>query len=306
MSVAGAPAEAGAPIATLASPDAGHARRSLPRTVLGTIEGRVGVPLCALMLLLILFGDRFAPYDPSKIGTGIPASTPSSHHLLGTDELGRDVFSRLLSGGRSVLLVPLAAVSLAFLIGGAIGMFAAYRRGVADQLISRTFDLLLAMPPLLVVLVLIVGLGTSKLTLVLTVGLVFVPWVGRLMRGSAQAVVTSEYVQAAVARGESTAWILRKEILPNIAAPLIGAFSLYLTSGIVFVATLSFFGLGDQPPSSNWGLMVAESRGFIDTNPWGTLAPAIAIALLSVSFTLVADAVTRHVVRDTAGGRPTL
>jgi peptide/nickel transport system permease protein len=305
VSVTSTPADADAPIAALATTEA-TPRRSLLRSIFATVEGRVGLPLCVAMLLLILLGSHLAPYSPTEIGTGIPASAPSGDHLLGTDELGRDVLSRLLSGGTSVLLVPLASVVLAFLVGGAIGMFAAYRRGGADQVISRTFDLLLAMPPLLVVLVLIVGLGTSQLVLVLTVGLVFIPWVGRLMRGSAQAVVTSEYVQAAVARGERTTWILRKEILPNIAAPLIGAFSLYLTSAIVFVATLSFLGLGEQPPSSSWGLMVAQSRGFIDSNPWGTLAPALAIALLSVSFTLVADAVTRHVVRDADEERPTL
>jgi peptide/nickel transport system permease protein len=103
-----------------------------------------------------------------------------------------------------------------------------------------------------------------------------------------------------VARGESTRWILRREVLPNIAAPMIGAFSLYLTSGIVFVSTLSFLGLGDQPPSSSWGLMVAESRGFVLVNPLATLAPAVGIAAVSVSFMLIADAIARHVIRDTA------
>jgi peptide/nickel transport system permease protein len=190
------------------------------------------------------------------------------------------------------------------LLGGALGLLAAYRGGVTDQVVSRLFDLLLTIPPLLTVLVLLASLGRSPLIIILVVGLVFIPWVGRVARGAAQPVVTNDYVHAAVARGESTWWILRREVLPNIAAPLIGAFSLYLTSGIVFVSTLSFLGLGDQPPSSSWGLMVAESRGLILTNPAAALAPALGIAVVSVSFMLIADAVTRHVLRDTGQGRP--
>ncbi len=279
-------------------------RRRLWRTILGTVEGRIGVSLGAVMIVVITAGRFAAPYPPDKIGVAIPGSAPSAAHLLGGDGLGRDVLSRLLTGGTSVLLVPLIAVSVAFLSGGALGLLAAYRGGITDQVVSRIFDILLTIPPLLTVLVLLAGLGRSPLVTILVVGLVFIPWVGRVARGAAQAVVTNDYVPAAVARGESTRWILRREVLPNVAAPLISAFSLYLTSGIVFVSTLSFLGLGEQPPSSSWGLMVAESRGFILANPVATLAPALGIAAVSVSFMLIADAMTRHVVRDTGPARP--
>jgi peptide/nickel transport system permease protein len=275
-------------------------RPRLWRPILGTLEGRIGLALGAVMVILIAVGRFAAPYPPDKIGVAVPGSAPSWEHLLGADGLGRDVLSRFLAGGTSVLVTPLGAVSVSFLFGGALGLLAAYRGGVTDQVISRVFDLLLTVPPLLTVLVLLASLGRSPLVIVLVVGLVFIPWVGRLARGAAQAVVTSDYVPAAVARGESTRWILRREVLPNIAAPMIGAFSLYLTSGIVFVSTLSFLGLGDQPPSSSWGLMVAESRGFILVNPLATLAPAVGIAAVSVSFMLIADATVRHVIRDTA------
>lgn len=281
-------------------------RSPLWRTILGTLEGRVGVPLGGLMVVVIALGRFAAPYPADKIGVGLPAASPSSAHLLGTDALGRDVLSRLLTGGTSVLLTPLAAVTLSFLLGGTLGLLAAYRSGAVDQVISRAFDLVLTVPPLLTVLVLVVGVGSAPPVLILAVGLVLAPWVGRVMRGSAQAVVTCEYVHAAVARGERTLWILRREILPNVAAPLISAFSLYLTSAIVFVSTLSFLGLGDQPPSSSWGLMVADSGGFITTNPWATLAPALGIAAVSVSFMLIADAITRHVVRHTGYDHPIL
>jgi peptide/nickel transport system permease protein len=270
---------------------------ALWRTVLGTLEGRVGVLVGGLMVIVIGLGRLLAPYPADKIGVGIPGSPPSGEHLLGTDALGRDVLSRFLTGGTLVLVTPLAAVALAFLIGGMLGLLAAYRGGLTDLVIARTFDLLLTVPPLLTVLVLIVSIGTSVPVLILAVGLVLVPWVGRVARGAAQAVVTNDYVHAAVARGERTRWILRREVLPNVAAPLISTFGLYLTSAIVLVSTLSFLGLGDQPPSSSWGLMAAESRGFIATNPWATLAPALGIAALSVSIMLIADAITRHVVR---------
>ncbi|MGH3765577.1 MAG: ABC transporter permease [Pseudonocardiaceae bacterium] len=284
MSVAIAPAR-------LISPSDGR-RPRMWRTILSTPEGRIGVPLGAVMILVIAVGRFAAPYAPDKIGVAIPGSAPSREHLLGADGLGRDVLSRFLTGGTSVLVTPLGAVSVSFLIGGALGLLAAYQGGGTDQVISRVFDLLLTIPPLLTVLVLLASLRRSPLVIVLVVGLVFIPWVGRVARGAAQPVVTNDYVHAAVARGESTWWILRREVLPNIAAPMIGVFSLYLTSGIVFVSTLSFLGLGDQPPSSSWGLMVAESRGFIVTNPVATLAPALGIAAVSVSFMLISDAVT--------------
>lgn len=263
------------------SSDDGYRRPQVWRTILGTREGRIGVPLGAVMMILIAGGRFVAPYPPDKIGVAIPGSAPSGKHLLGADGLGRDVLSRFLTGGTSVLVTPLGAVSMSFLLGGALGLLAAYQGGATDQILSRVFDLLLTIPPLLTVLVLLASLGRSPLVIILVVGLVFIPWVGRLARGAAQAVVSHDYVNAAVARGESTGWILRREVLPNIAAPMIGAFSLYITSGIVFVSTLSFLGLGDQPPSSSWGLMVAESRGFIVTNPAATLAPVLGIAAVS-------------------------
>lgn len=291
---------------TLSPTEEDAPRARVWRTVLRTLEGRIGVGLSTVMVLLVVVGPFAAPYAPDRIGVAISGSPPSGAHLLGADALGRDVLSRFLTGGTSVLLTPLGAVTVSFLLGGALGLLAAYRGGVVDQVVSRLFDLLLTIPPLLTVLVLIVSLGRSPLVIILIVGLVFVPWVGRVTRGAAQDVVTDDYVHAALARGESTLWILRREILPNIAAPLISAFTLYLTSGIVFVSTLSFLGLGDQPPSSSWGLMVAESRGLIMTNPAATLVPAVGIAAVSVSFMLIADVATRHVVRDDLQGGPIL
>jgi peptide/nickel transport system permease protein len=276
------------------------------RTLVGTAEGRIGLTIGVLMLALIAFGRFFTPYPPTELGVGPRTAGPSSAHPFGTDNLGRDVLSRFLAGGDAILLVPLAAVVLAFVVGGGLGMLGGYRRGGTDLAIARTFDLLLTLPPLLLVLVIISGAGSSKAVLVLTVALVFVPRVGRILRGATQAVVTNDYVAAAQARGERTAAILVREVLPNIAAPAIADFALRLTYAIIFVATLNFLGLGAQPPKPDWGLMVAESRTFIAVQPWATLVPAFGIAALSIATNLVADALTRHVTRDTAQGSMTL
>jgi len=272
------------------------------RTIIGNVEGQIGLVLGAIMLGIILFGRFFTPYSPTELGVGPQTVGPSTEHLLGTDNLGRDVFSRFLTGGDTILVVPLVAVTLAFLFGGSLGMLGAYARGRIDAVISRTFDLLLTLPPLLLVLVIIAGLGTSTIVLVVTVALVFVPRVGRVLRGATQAIVTNDYVAAAQARGERTASILGREVLPNIAAPAIADFALRITYAIIFVATLNFLGLGAQPPDPDWGLMVADSRNFLSVQPWATLAPAAGIAALSISFNLIADALTRHLTRETSKG----
>ncbi|MDQ4082514.1 MAG: ABC transporter permease [Actinomycetota bacterium] len=272
------------------------------RTIVGSLEGRIGLALGVVMLALIAFGRFFAPYEPTEQLVGPQTTGPSGDHLLGTDNLGRDVFSRFLAGGDTIVLVPLAAVALAFVAGGGLGMLGAYARGRIDTLITRGFDLLLTLPPLLLVLVIIAGVGTSNLVLIVTVALVFLPRVGRVLRGATQAVVTNDYVAAAQARGERTWAILVREVLPNIAAPAIADFALRITYGVIFVATLNFLGLGAQPPEPDWGLMVAESRNFLSVAPWATLAPALGIAALSISFNLIADALTRHLTREAARG----
>jgi len=253
------------------------------RTILGTSEGRIGLAVGLVMLGVTAFGRFLAPYSPTELGVGVATQGPSADHYFGTDHLGRDVFSRFLAGGDTIVLIPLAAVSLAFIIGGGLGMLGGYLRGLPDALITRTFDLLLTLPPLLLVLVLIAGLGTSSVVLVLTVALVFIPRMGRVIRGR-------------------TGAILVREVLPNIAAPAIADFALRITYGVIFVATLNFLGLGAQPPAPDWGLMVADSRAYLAAQPWAALAPAFGIAALSVAFNLIADALTRHLTRESARG----
>jgi peptide/nickel transport system permease protein len=277
------------------------ARASAWRVLVSTIEGRIGLLVGATVVFVIVFGRFLAPYPPTKLAVGPPASGPSWDNLLGTDGLGRDVLSRFLTGGDTVLVIPLIAVVLAYLVGGSLGMFAAYSRGVADVLIARTFDLLLTLPPLLIVLVIIAGLGSSNVILVVTVALVFVPRVGRVIRGATQGVIANDYVAAAQARGERTPAIIGREVLPNIAGPAIADFALRLTFAIMFISTLNFLGIGADPPSPAWGLTVAESRSILSIAPLATLAPAAGIAALAISSNLIADALTRHLTRESEG-----
>lgn len=282
------------PVTTSPGPRAG--RQGVLRSVVRSAEGVTGLLVAAVVLLVIVAGPHLAPYPPDEIGVGDPVTGPSSEHLLGTDGLGRDVLSRFLHGGSDILFIPLVAVALAALVGGTLGLVAGFSRGRVDQLISAAFDLALSFPPLLLVMVVIARAGRSSLVVAVVVAFTFAPRIGRVVRGAAQVAASEDYTAAAVARGERRSAILVREILPNIVGPTIADVALRMTYAIIFVATLSFLGLGAQPPSSNWGLMVSEARDLMTTSPQIMLAPAVGIVLLSVAFNLIGDALTRHYV----------
>jgi peptide/nickel transport system permease protein len=263
-------------------------------TVTRPLEGKVGLVIVGIFLTVVIFGPTLAPFDPTQAGVSIPDAAPSGAHWLGTDNLGRDILSRILAGGRSVVVVPLVATLVAFMLGGFSGMLAAYRGGRLDRAVSGVVNVFLAVPPLLTVLVIITTAGGKPPVVVLSVGIVYAPYVARILRGATQGVVTREYVEAAQARGESTSWIVLREILPNIAPTAFVEFALRFTYIMIFVATLNFLGLGSQPPSPNWGLMVAESLDTVTVAPLATLAPALAVGLLAVGVSLIADAVTQR------------
>jgi len=254
--------------------------------------GMVGLAGSLLLLALIVIGPFFAPHDPAAI-VSVPLQRPNGPYLLGTDGLGRDVLSRVLWGGRSIVGLAVLATALAYVVGASIGLLAGYTRSLVDPLLMRAMDVLLAVPPLLFLLVLATGAGRSLPVLVLGVATVHVPSIARIVRAATQEVSTRGYVEAAVARGERVPAVLRREILPNVLGTVLADAGIRLTASILLLASVNFLGLGLQPPRADWALMISENRGGFSLQPWTVAAPALLIAFLTISVNLVADAVAR-------------
>ena len=264
---------------------------------LRTVPGTVGAVIVLFVLGVALFGTYIAPHDPTA-PIGLNNAGPSSMAWLGTDELGRDVLSRILNGGRSVIGLAAAATVLAYLIGLTIGLIAGFSRSFVDPLLMRTMDVMLAFPPLLFVLILISGAGTGVAVLIIAVAAIQAPSVSRVVRTATQVVAVRGYVEAAVARGESTFAVIRREVVPNILAPVLVDFGLRFTYSILIIASVNFLGLGLQPPSSDWALLISENRQYISLNPWSVVAPAAMIALLTIGINLMGDAIARSLGRS--------
>jgi peptide/nickel transport system permease protein len=256
---------------------------------------RIGLAIVAVMVLIALFGPVVAPHGPTEF-VGIPNSGPSSHALFGTDVIGRDVFSRFLYGGRSVLGLAIAATVVGIVLGTIIGLAAAYLSGTVDEVLMRTADVFLAFPQIVFALLLVSAFGPKLYLLVLTVGITHAPRVARVMRGAALQVVERDFVKAAEAVGESRWRILFSELLPNVTSPLLVEIGLRLTYSIGLVAALSFLGFGLQPPNADWGLMVNENRLALSVQPWGVALPVLAIALLTIGTNLVTDGIARAAI----------
>ncbi|HWI74871.1 MAG TPA: ABC transporter permease [Baekduia sp.] len=257
-----------------------------------TRQGLVGSLLLAIVVLIALLGPLLAPHDPNA-PLGAPGAPPGSGAPLGLDYLGRDVLSRVLHGGVTVLGLGAAATVLSYLLGLTVGLTAGYSRSLIDPLLMRSMDLLLAFPALLVLLLLVAGLGTSVPVLLLGVLLVQLPGIARLVRTATLEVSTRGYVEAAIARGERAPSVLTREILRNIAPTVLADFGVRFGYSIIAIASMNFLSLGLQPPTSDWGLMISENRQFIGINAWAVLAPAILLAVLTISVNLVADAYSR-------------
>jgi peptide/nickel transport system permease protein len=227
-----------------------------------------------------------------------PLSPPSSHYLLGTDFLGRDVFSRLLYGGRSVITLAALATGLGYLIGMSVGLIAGFSRSRIDPVLMRSVDVMLAFPPLLFLLVLISGAGTGIEVLVIGVAAIQAPGISRIVRTATLEVSVRGYVEAAIARGERSYAVIVREVLPNIMAPVLVDSGLRFTYSILIIASVNFLGLGLQPPASDWALMISDNRQYIAIQAWAVLAPAAMIALLTIGINLTGDAIARSLGRS--------
>ena len=252
-----------------------------------------GFAIFGFFLLLALIGPLVAPYRYSEQSLQERLLPPSARHPLGTDQFGRDVFSRVIVGSRDVYVVAGSGTFLAILIGSTLGLVSGYFGRVVDEILMRLVDVLLAMPPLLLAMLILFSLGPSRLNVILIVGFLYVPMVSRVVRSVVLDLKTRQFVEAARLRGENSLYIMFREILPNVLPPLAVEASMRFSYAIFLVASLGFLGLGVQPPSPDWGLMVGEARNYFTQAQWPLLAPAGAIALLVVGIGFMSDGLRR-------------
>ena len=248
----------------------------------------LGLMLAALVLLGALLAPWLAPEDPLAMGPRRFAA-PSFSAWLGTDQFGRDLLSRLLYGARVSIAVSFAAVGMATLIGGTIGLCAGYFGGRVDLFLMRGVDVLMAFPTLLLALAVVATFGGSTRNLILAVTLAYIPIFSRVVRGSALSVKQSDFVEASRALGARDGRIMLRAVLPNVLAPIIVQATFNLSTAIMIEAALSFLGLGVQPPAPSWGSMLSEARNFMELDPWLALAPGGAITLAVLGFNLFGD-----------------
>lgn len=265
------------------------------------IPALIGLVLTTLFVLAAVFAPWIAPYSLSE-SVGDMWESSSSLHWLGTDNLGRDLFSRLLYGARTTMTIAALATALAFGLGSVLGILAAVLGGWADQLMSRCIDLLMSIPTLIFALVVLSVMPSTTLILVLVMGILDSTRVYRIARAVAVDINVQDFVEAARLRGEGSIWIIFREILPNALSPLVAELGLRFIFAVLFLSSLSFLGLGVQPPEADWGSMVRENRQGIVFGVPAALIPAGAIALLAISVNLVADWVLRRTT-DLKGGR---
>lgn len=248
-----------------------------------------GVAVLSVIVVVAVIGIWLTPYDPTAFAVRSRLLPPSTAHPFGTDEFGRDVLSRVLAGGHLSLAIGFGAMLISLLIGVPLGLLAAFHRGVTEAAIMRTVDLLISLPPVLLGLLILAVTPPSLGKTIIAVGLAYIPILARLSRAVGLGLLREDFVQAAFARGEGALVILWHEILPNAWPPIIVECGLRVTFAILLGSALSFLGLGPQPPSSEWGLMIAESREFLTQAPWVGLAPGLCLSVLLVSVNLVGE-----------------
>lgn len=258
------------------------AARRAPTLVLGTL-------MLLAWVVTALGAQWIAPYTAVQLNLQAVLAAPSAAHWFGTDQYGRDVLSRVLYGGFYALSIAPAATLLGLVLGGAIGLVTAYFGSWVDEVVMRLLDAVMAFPIVVLALLALTALGPSLINVIMVIGFVFAPLIARTVRAAALTEVRKEYVQAARLRGERVPYILLREILPNVKGPLVVEGTIRLGYAVFTSATLGFLGLGVQPPTPDWGLMVSDNRNLLTTAPWTVLFPALAIAFVVVGISLLAD-----------------
>lgn len=267
--------------------------RGWPRETLGQLTGHpvglVGAALVALLLFVAAAAPLIAPYDP--VAQPAPRLLrPGGQYLLGTDEFGRDILSRIIFGARVSLEVGVISVGIALVLGGTLGLVSGYYLGLVDALVQRLVDIFLAFPSIILIIFLASVLGPSLSTAMIAIGIAYAPGFARIARGPTLSVMQMQYVEAARAIGVRPRRVMLRYVLPNIAGPVIVQTTLAFSTAILAEASLSFLGLGTQPPAPSWGTMLGTGRQYMELAPWVAVFPGLAIALAVLGFNLLGDA----------------
>ena len=276
--------------------------------ILRTNTGRVGVVVVLVHLILAIVGPYITPYPPLEYHLPDRFSEPNSQYWLGTDDVGRDVLSRVLAGARSIVWISTVGTIFGVTLGTIVGVTSGYLGGRADQIIMRVVDWFLAIPSLLLA-ILIINMGKARFDIdeawliVLTIGISFMPTNSRVIRSAALSIKPLEFVESARLRGEPTLYIMFREILPNILPVIFVETTIRLSFALLLTAGLGFLGLGVEPPTPDWGLMVSENAVHLGTVPWAALAPGLAMASLVVGINLLSDGIRQAQNLPETGGQ---
>lgn len=274
------------------------------RDVMARPSGAIGLTLVAFHLVLAIISPWIVPYDYKAMNSLLMLNGPSSAHWLGTDHLGRDVLTRVLLGGREALLVTGIATPVAVTWGGLLGIFFGLVGGRLDEVLMRVVDAFLSLPWILKMLVLIVTFGTGIEVLIPTLAFFYGIPVIRIARAATHDVVARDFVSAARARGHGRITVIRRELLPNVLDTLMVEGAMRWSWMLLAFSSLSFLGFGVSPPTPDWGLMIADARGFMSFAPWGVLGPVIALSSLIIGINLTADALAKALGIDRAQKAP--
>ncbi len=274
------------------------------RDVMSRPSGAIGLTLVTAHLVLALISPLIVPYDYKAMNSALMLTGPDGAHWLGTDHVGRDIFTRVLLGGREALLVTGVATPIAVTWGGFVGIFFGLIGGRIDEVMMRVVDAFLSLPWILKMLVLIVTFGTGIEVLIPTLAFFYGIPVIRIARAATHDVVARDFVSAARARGHDRMTIIRRELLPNVLDTLMVEGAMRWSWMLLAFSSLSFLGFGVSPPTPDWGLMIADARGFMSFAPWGVLGPVIALSSLIIGINLTADALAKALGIDRAQKAP--
>ena len=258
----------------------------------------IGSLVIGFWVVCAILGGRITPYDPIFGQTPDLGVSPSSEYWLGTDRLGRDVFSRVIAGSRDILLVAPLATLLATMLGTALGLITGYFRGIADDTMSRVIDAVLAIPLIVLAVTVIASLGSRSVwSVTVVIAIVFSPIIARTVRAAVLGEAQLDYVEAARLRGERSPYVMFVEVLPNVMPPILVEATVRLGYAIFAVATLTFIGFGLQPPSADWAVQIADNYQYLSEQWWTVLFPALAISSLVVAVNLVSDSLQQVLER---------